>query len=76
MEAQDIHMHLMPLSRHLDTLEGLAFPELKSQLRPLFHVVCLIWASCQSYCCPGRLTLLLQELCNLLVQQVGPLGSW
>ncbi|XP_016077900.1 PREDICTED: dynein heavy chain 9, axonemal [Miniopterus natalensis] len=69
MEAKDIHTHLMPLHRHLDTLEAVEFPEVKPLLRPLLHVVCLIWATCKSYCSPGRLTVLLQETCNLLIQQ-------
>ncbi|XP_064351341.1 dynein axonemal heavy chain 9 [Camelus dromedarius] len=68
-EAQDIHAHLVPLQRHLETLESLEFPEVKPRLQPLLHVVCLIWATCESYRCPGRLTVLLQEICNLLVQQ-------
>ncbi|XP_045680245.1 dynein axonemal heavy chain 9 isoform X1 [Phyllostomus hastatus] len=69
MEAKDIYAHLMPLYRHLETLESVEFPEVKPWLRPLLHVVCLIWATCKSYCSPGRLTVLLQEICNLLVQQ-------
>lgn len=75
MEAKDIHTHLKPLRRHLEALEAVEFPELKPRLRPLLHVVCLIWATCKSYCSPGRLTVLLQEICNLLIQQVGPPGS-
>ncbi|XP_038180482.1 dynein heavy chain 9, axonemal [Arvicola amphibius] len=68
-EAQDIHVHLLPLQRHLDILESLEFPEVKGRLRPLLHVVCLIWATCRSYRSPGRLAVLLQEICNLLIQQ-------
>uniref|UniRef100_A0A2K5EHB9 Dynein axonemal heavy chain 9 n=1 Tax=Aotus nancymaae TaxID=37293 RepID=A0A2K5EHB9_AOTNA len=68
-EAQDIHVHLMPLQGHLETLENAEFPEVKSQLQPLLHVVCLIWAMCKCYRSPGRLTVLLQEICNLLIQQ-------
>ncbi|XP_070335212.1 dynein axonemal heavy chain 9 isoform X1 [Odocoileus virginianus] len=68
-EARDIYTHLAPLSRHLESLESLEFPDVKPRLRPLLHVVCLIWATCESYRCPGRLTVLLQEICNLLVQQ-------
>lgn len=74
MEAKDIHTHLMPLRCHLEALEAVEFPEVKPRLRPLLHVVCLIWATCKSYCFPGRLTVLLQEICNLLIQQVGPPG--
>uniref|UniRef100_A0A8I3RR89 Dynein axonemal heavy chain 9 n=1 Tax=Canis lupus familiaris TaxID=9615 RepID=A0A8I3RR89_CANLF len=68
-EAQDIRIHLMPLSHHLEIFESLEFPEVKPQLQPLLHVVCLIWATCASYRSPGRLTVLLQEICNLLIQQ-------
>lgn len=70
-EAQDVHMHLMPLCRQLESLEGLEFAEVKPRLQPLLHVVCLIWATCKSYRSPGRLTVLLQEICNLLIKQVG-----
>ncbi|KAF5911901.1 hypothetical protein HPG69_015879 [Diceros bicornis minor] len=70
-EAQDIHTHLMPLHGHLETLGSMEFPEVKPRLHPLLHVVCLIWATCKSYRSPGRLTVLLQEICNLLIQQVG-----
>ncbi|XP_059938625.1 dynein axonemal heavy chain 9 isoform X2 [Mesoplodon densirostris] len=69
MEARDIHTHLVPLHGHLETLESLEFPEVKPRLWPLLHVVCLIWATCELYRCPGRLMVLLQEICNLLVQQ-------
>uniref|UniRef100_A0A667HW36 Dynein axonemal heavy chain 9 n=1 Tax=Lynx canadensis TaxID=61383 RepID=A0A667HW36_LYNCA len=68
-EAQDIRTHLMPLSRHLEILESLEFPEAKPRLRPLLHAVCLIWATCGSYRSPGRLTVLLREICNLLIRQ-------
>ncbi|XP_058415682.1 dynein axonemal heavy chain 9 [Diceros bicornis minor] len=68
-EAQDIHTHLMPLHGHLETLGSMEFPEVKPRLHPLLHVVCLIWATCKSYRSPGRLTVLLQEICNLLIQQ-------
>nr|XP_027809857.1 dynein heavy chain 9, axonemal [Marmota flaviventris] len=68
-EAQDIHVHLLPLHHHLEVLESVEFPQVKSKLRPLLHVVCLIWATCKCYRSPGRLTVLLQEICNLLIHQ-------
>lgn len=67
-------MHLLPLHGHLEVLESVEFSQVKSKLRPLLHVVCLIWATCKCYRSPGRLTVLLQEICNLLIQQVGYLG--
>uniref|UniRef100_A0A8C8ZVZ0 Dynein axonemal heavy chain 9 n=1 Tax=Prolemur simus TaxID=1328070 RepID=A0A8C8ZVZ0_PROSS len=68
-EARDIHVHLVPLRRHLETLENAEFPEVKPRLQALLHVICLIWATCKFYRSPGRLTVLLQEICNLLIQQ-------
>uniref|UniRef100_A0A2K6EEB1 Dynein axonemal heavy chain 9 n=1 Tax=Propithecus coquereli TaxID=379532 RepID=A0A2K6EEB1_PROCO len=68
-EAQAVHVHLVPLQRHLETLENAEFPEVKPRLQPLLHVICLIWATCKFYRSPGRLTVLLQEICNLLIQQ-------
>ncbi|XP_045383116.1 dynein axonemal heavy chain 9 isoform X2 [Lemur catta] len=68
-EAQDIHVHLVPLRRHLETLENAEFPEVKPRLPALLHVICLIWATCKFYRSPGRLTVLLREICNLLIQQ-------
>ncbi|XP_063098488.1 dynein axonemal heavy chain 9 isoform X2 [Cavia porcellus] len=68
-EAQDIYSHLLPLQGHLEALESVEFPKVKPRLQPLLHVVCLIWVTCKGYRCPGRLTVLLQEICNLLIQQ-------
>ncbi|KAM7067437.1 dynein axonemal heavy chain 9 [Molossus nigricans] len=68
-EANDIHTHLLPLQQHLETLEAVGFSEVRPRLRPLLHVVCLIWATCKSYRSPVRLAVLLQEICNLLIQQ-------
>ena len=61
-EARDIYTHLAPLRRQLEDLESLEFPDVKPRLRPLLHVVCLIWATCESYRCPGRLTACLASM--------------
>ncbi|XP_005399408.1 PREDICTED: dynein heavy chain 9, axonemal isoform X2 [Chinchilla lanigera] len=68
-EAQDIYLHLLPLQGHLEVLESVEFPQVKCRLQPLLHVVCLIWVTCKCYRSPGRLTALLQEMCNLLIEQ-------
>jgi len=69
-EAQDIHLHLMPLKRHLDDIERVDFSEVKPLLVLLLHVVCLIWVTSKHYNVPVRIVVLLQEICNLLIQQV------
>ncbi|NXY46192.1 DYH9 protein, partial [Ceuthmochares aereus] len=68
-EAQDIHLHLMPLKCHLENIEKVEFSEVKPFLVPLLHVVCLIWVSSKHYSVPMRIIVLLQEICNLLIQQ-------
>ncbi|XP_009867872.1 PREDICTED: dynein heavy chain 9, axonemal-like, partial [Apaloderma vittatum] len=68
-EAQDIHLHLMPLKRHLEDIETVEFSEVKPLLVPLLHVVCLIWVTSKHYSMSTRMVVLLQEICNLLIQQ-------
>uniref|UniRef100_A0A8C4UZ95 Dynein axonemal heavy chain 17 n=1 Tax=Falco tinnunculus TaxID=100819 RepID=A0A8C4UZ95_FALTI len=68
-EARDIHLHLMPLKCHLEDIERVEFSEVKPFLVPLLHVVCLIWVTSKHYNMPARIVVLLQEICNLLVQQ-------
>ncbi|KGL87447.1 Dynein heavy chain 9, axonemal, partial [Charadrius vociferus] len=68
-EAQDIHLHLTPLKRHLEDIERVEFSEVKPFLAPLLHVVCLIWVTSKHYNVPMRIVVLLQEICNLLIQQ-------
>uniref|UniRef100_A0A8B9TAI3 Dynein heavy chain 9, axonemal n=1 Tax=Anas platyrhynchos TaxID=8839 RepID=A0A8B9TAI3_ANAPL len=68
-EARDIHLHLMPLRRHLEAIEKAEFSKVKPLLLPLLHVVCLAWVTSQHYSVPARLVVLLQEICNLLIRQ-------
>ncbi|KAM9371423.1 dynein axonemal heavy chain 9-like [Phaethornis superciliosus] len=68
-EARDIHLHLMPLRYHLDNIERVNFNEVKPFLLPLLHVVCLIWVTSQHYNLATRIIVLLQEICNLLIQR-------
>ncbi|CAM4557085.1 unnamed protein product [Lepidochelys kempii] len=68
-EAQDINLHLTPLQRHLEDIESVEFNEVKPLISPLLHVVCLIWATSNYYNTPARIIVLLQEICNLLIQQ-------
>ncbi|XP_064323504.1 dynein axonemal heavy chain 9 [Phalacrocorax carbo] len=68
-EARDIDLHLTPLKRHLEDIERVEFSEVKPFLVPLLHVVCLIWVTSKHYNVPVRIVVLLQEICNLLIQQ-------
>nr|XP_019948992.1 PREDICTED: dynein heavy chain 11, axonemal [Paralichthys olivaceus] len=67
-EAQDINLYIQPLHAHLSQLEKEGFPHLKKSIPALFHTLFLIWTNCQSYQRPKRIVVLLQELCNLLIE--------
>ncbi|XP_008276610.1 dynein axonemal heavy chain 9 [Stegastes partitus] len=68
-EAKDICTYLRPLQRLFEDMENMEFPDVKAQIGPLMHTVCLVWANSRYYNTPARLIVLLQETCNLLIQQ-------
>ncbi|XP_034049709.1 dynein heavy chain 9, axonemal [Thalassophryne amazonica] len=68
-EAEDISTYLKPLRSLFETMESEDFPEVRGQIFPLMHCVCLVWANSRFYNTPVRLVILLQETCNLLIQQ-------
>uniref|UniRef100_A0A8C4YFM3 Dynein axonemal heavy chain 11 n=1 Tax=Gopherus evgoodei TaxID=1825980 RepID=A0A8C4YFM3_9SAUR len=69
MEAQDIELYLRPLRRHIQFLQETEFPKIHSLIPPLFHTICLIWSHSQFYSVPARIIVLLQEFCNLFIDQ-------
>lgn len=66
-EAQDINLHLMPLRYQLEDFEQTEFDESEKMFAPLMHTVCLVWAHSSYYNTPGRIVVLLQEMCNMLI---------
>ncbi|XP_068613056.1 dynein axonemal heavy chain 11 [Brachionichthys hirsutus] len=68
-EAQDIDLHLQPLDAQLSLLEEIGFPHFETYIPALFHTLFLIWTNCQSYQRPAHIVVLLQELCNMLIEQ-------
>ncbi|KAF7257965.1 hypothetical protein EG68_04627 [Paragonimus skrjabini miyazakii] len=69
-ESQDIHAHLSVLRPHIEDMEQAEFDQLPLHIEPVFSLICLIWASSTGYRQPGRILILLQELCNLVIEQV------
>lgn len=69
-EAKDISLYLKTLERPIDDLENADFSEVKPRLASLMHTVCLVWTNSKYYNTPDRVIVLLQEICNLLIQQV------
>ncbi|XP_077967769.1 dynein beta chain, ciliary-like [Styela clava] len=68
-EARDIHAHLKPLKWIFEDLEERDFGESSIYIKPLFDTVCKVWAHSKHYCTPTRLIVLLQEVCNLMINQ-------
>ncbi|KAI9536522.1 hypothetical protein NQZ68_032317 [Dissostichus eleginoides] len=68
-EAKDIDLYLQPLHTQLTPLEKEGFPNLEKFTPVLFHTLFLIWTNCQSYQRPARIVVLLQELCNMFIEQ-------
>ncbi|XP_064623162.1 dynein beta chain, ciliary-like [Lineus longissimus] len=68
-EAQDINVHLKPLRAHFEDYEQAEFDESKPLIDPMFHTVCLVWANSKYYNTPARVIILLQEVCNMVINQ-------
>ncbi|BFZ02963.1 hypothetical protein BsWGS_06002 [Bradybaena similaris] len=66
-EAQDINMHLKPLRYQLEELEQTEFDECGKLLAPILNTVCLIWSNSEYYNTPARIIVLLQEICNMII---------
>lgn len=69
-EAQDINTYLKPLRHHIEDFEQAEFDESIPMLAPMIHTVCLIWANSTFYNTPARIIILLQEICNMIIEIV------
>ncbi|CAH6779586.1 Dnah11 [Phodopus roborovskii] len=69
LEAHDVELHLRPLRRHIQGLQEAEFPQTRTLIVPLFHTICLIWSHSKFYNTPARVIVLLQEFCNLFIDQ-------
>lgn len=69
-EARDINMYLRPIRHQFEDFEQAEFDECEPYLAPLMHTVCLIWTHSQYYNTPARIIVLLQEMCNMIINQV------
>lgn len=69
-EARDISIHLNPLQKHFGQIEETDFAEAKPLLEPLMHIICMVWSRSRYYCQSSKITVLLRQICNLLIHQV------
>nr|NP_001262793.1 dynein heavy chain at 93AB, isoform C [Drosophila melanogaster]AGB96173.1 dynein heavy chain at 93AB, isoform C [Drosophila melanogaster] len=68
-EAKDITLYLNPLKRPLQHLEEIDFAECKPLLIPFMNTVGILWGNSRYYCQSAKITVLLQEICNLIIHQ-------
>jgi len=59
---------LRPLAETLASTSD--FNEMMQQFPPLLHVIMLIWNHSKYYNVPGRVIVILQEICNEIIEQV------
>lgn len=69
-EAQDISIHLKPLQAQLNEITMVEFPEITPYLQPLLLAVGLAFAHSNHYSSPKRITVLIRQICNLIIFQV------
>uniref|UniRef100_A0A8C4QJK0 RUN domain-containing protein n=1 Tax=Eptatretus burgeri TaxID=7764 RepID=A0A8C4QJK0_EPTBU len=69
IEARDICLHLKPLRRWLELMERTEFERLHQLIAGLIRIVRLVWEHSMFYKMPARFIVLLQEICNLFIQQ-------
>ncbi|XP_071672368.1 dynein axonemal heavy chain 17 isoform X2 [Patagioenas fasciata] len=67
-EAKDIDLYLQPLRILLEEMEQADYSELQPYLDRVLCTLCLVSAHCQHYRAPARLVVILQEICNLLIE--------
>ena len=63
-------MYLKPLRHHFEDLDQAEFDECIPMLGPMLHAVCLVWANSKFYNTPARIVVLLQEICNMIIEMV------
>ena len=69
MEANDNVTYLNAISKYLQMLASEAFSDVASVFKPLMHTILLVWKHSKVYNTPGRLVVLMREICNDLIRQ-------
>ncbi|XP_077301132.1 dynein beta chain, ciliary-like [Arctopsyche grandis] len=69
VETRDIVIHQMPLLKQFETFLNTNFLESQHLIRPMIHCIGLLWANSRYYRKTERITVLMKEMCNMIVQQ-------
>ncbi|XP_075374780.1 dynein axonemal heavy chain 17-like [Mycteria americana] len=67
-EAKDVSLHLQPLRILLEEMEQADYSQLQPCVDRALCTVRLLRARCQHYSSPAHVIVILQEICNLLVE--------
>ncbi|NXL59531.1 DYH17 protein, partial [Chordeiles acutipennis] len=67
-EAKDVSLHLQPLQILLVEMEQADYNQLQPYVDRVLCTICLLRAHCQHYSLPARIVVLLQKICNLLIE--------
>ncbi|NXL49102.1 DYH17 protein, partial [Podilymbus podiceps] len=67
-EAKDVSLHLQPLRVLLEEMEQAGYSQLQPYVDRVLCTVRLLRAHCQHYSSPARIIVVLQEICNLLIE--------
>lgn len=69
---RDICVYLKPVEAMMEHVATLDFPDVGEALPAMMHTVCLLWGNSRYYCTSPRIILLIKEISNQLIRQVGP----
>ncbi|XP_035168476.1 LOW QUALITY PROTEIN: dynein heavy chain 17, axonemal [Oxyura jamaicensis] len=67
-EANNISLYLQPLQVLLEEMEQAEYVQLQSYIDRVLYTVCLTWVHSEHYNTPSRVIVILQEICNLLIE--------
>ncbi|XP_015735401.1 dynein heavy chain 17, axonemal [Coturnix japonica] len=67
-EANNISLYLQPLQILLEEMEQTEYSELQPYIDRMLYTVCLTWVHSEHYNTPSRIIVILQEICNLLIE--------
>uniref|UniRef100_A0A8B9NN00 Dynein axonemal heavy chain 17 n=1 Tax=Accipiter nisus TaxID=211598 RepID=A0A8B9NN00_9AVES len=76
-EAKDVSLHLQPLRILLEEMEQVDYSQVSCLQPYMDRALCtvrLLRAHCQYYSSPAHTIVVLQEICNLLIEMVEPRG--
>ena len=75
MEANDNVVYLNAVSKFLQMLASESFADVATVFKPLMHTILLVWKHSKFYNTPGRLVVLMREICNDLIRQAASFVS-